>query len=109
MVLTLSTTRPPSKSGPAAITFSRAELNAILSVYGFQVARGEWRDYAMDFRRDMAAFSAFRQSGEQPIMAVLKLPANTATGFVFEVLLDKKRLSRSAFLDRALEELRSSL
>jgi hypothetical protein len=108
MVLTLMGTRP-AKSGPTAVTFSRAELNAILSLYGHQVTRGHWRDYALDFTRDMAAFSAFRKSGEQAFVAILKIPSNTKTGYVFEILLDKKRLSRSAFLDRALEDLRSSL
>jgi hypothetical protein len=36
------------------------------------VTNGQRRDYALDFTRDMAAFSAFRQSGEQAFVAILK-------------------------------------
>jgi len=34
----------------STICFTRAELNAILDLYGRKVAAGEWRDYAIDFR-----------------------------------------------------------
>ena len=33
------------------VTFSRRELHRILDLYGRKVAAGEWRDYAIDFRR----------------------------------------------------------
>lgn len=51
---------------PLQIGFSREELTRILDLYGRMVAAGQWRDYAMDFTRDFAAFSAFRRAAERP-------------------------------------------
>ena len=36
------------------VTFDRRELNRILNLYGRMVAAGEWRDYAIDFGREVA-------------------------------------------------------
>ena len=60
---------------PAQIGFERAELSRILDLYGRMVAAGEWRDYAMDFTRDFASFSAFRRTAEVAQMRVEKRPA----------------------------------
>jgi hypothetical protein len=57
---------------PAELAFNRHELSMILNVYGRMVAAGEWRDYAIDHRRDRAVFSIFRGSSEQPIYRVEK-------------------------------------
>ena len=57
------------------IAFDRKELNIILGVYGTKVAEGEWRDYAMDFGRDMATFSVFRRSSEIPLYRIVKDPS----------------------------------
>ncbi|MFZ1742965.1 MAG: DUF2794 domain-containing protein [Pontixanthobacter sp.] len=60
---------------PAQIAFARDELQRILDVYGRMVSAGEWRDYAMDFTRDCASFSAFRRAAERPQMRIEKRPA----------------------------------
>ena len=59
---------------PNQIGFERAELTRILDLYGRMVAAGEWRDYAMDFAKDYAAFAAFRRTAEVPQMRVEKRP-----------------------------------
>jgi hypothetical protein len=58
-----------------AVFFSRAELEQILSLYGRQVAAGEWRDYAIDSLPDRALFSVYRRSSEAPLYQVEKRPA----------------------------------
>ncbi|HET6537382.1 MAG TPA: DUF2794 domain-containing protein [Sphingopyxis sp.] len=55
--------------------FDRAELGRILDLYGRMVAAGKWRDYAMDFHRDVAIFSAFRRASERPEYRIEKRPA----------------------------------
>ena len=60
---------------PDRVAFDRAELGSILSVYGRMVAAGEWRDYAMDFGREAANFSAFRRAAERPQTRIEKHPA----------------------------------
>ena len=60
---------------PNQIGFERTELMRILDLYGRMVAAGEWRDYAMDFTRDFAAFAAFRRAAERPQARIEKRPA----------------------------------
>jgi len=59
----------------AQVGFDRSELQRILDLYGRMVAAGEWRDYAMDFGRDAASFSAFRRAAERPQARIEKRPA----------------------------------
>lgn len=56
------------------VSFDRLELRAIFNLYGRRVAEGEWRDYAIDFRRDKAVFSIYRRSSETPLFRVEKDP-----------------------------------
>jgi Protein of unknown function (DUF2794) len=65
----------PGQRLPNQVGFERAELMRILDLYGRMVAAGEWRDYAMDFTKDFAAFSAFRRWADMPQMRVEKRPA----------------------------------
>ncbi len=60
---------------PLQVGFDRVELQRILDVYGRMVAAGLWRDYAMDFDRDAAHFSAFRRAAERPQARIEKRPA----------------------------------
>ena len=39
------------------------------------VAQGDWRDYAMDFGREVATFSIFRRTSEVPLYRIVKNPA----------------------------------
>jgi hypothetical protein len=55
--------------------FDRAELTRIMDLYGRMVTAGLWRDYAMDFGRDAAVFSAFRRTAERPEYRIEKHPA----------------------------------
>lgn len=60
---------------PGQVPFERAELMRILDLYGRMVAAGQWRDYAMDFTKDAAVFSAFRRAAERPQARIEKRPA----------------------------------
>ena len=60
---------------PNQVGFERMELSRILDLYGRMVAAGEWRDYAMNFTRDVAVFAAFRRHAEVPQMRLEKRPA----------------------------------
>lgn len=60
---------------PLQVAFERRELMRILDLYGRMVAAGEWRDYAIDFSREAASFSAFRRTSERPSARIEKRPA----------------------------------
>jgi hypothetical protein len=73
--MTVQRTTPfPILPAPERISFDRAELGVILSLYGRMVAAGEWRDYAMDFGPDRAVFSVFRRAAEVPQARIEKDP-----------------------------------
>lgn len=57
------------------VGFERAELNRIVDLYGRMVAAGLWKDYAIEFGRDHAAFWAFRRTAERPEFRIEKRPA----------------------------------
>jgi hypothetical protein len=63
---------------PNQVGFERFELSRILDLYGRMVSAGEWRDYAMDFTRDVAVFAAFKRTAEVPQMRLEKRPALSA-------------------------------
>lgn len=64
--------RPDTRD--SRIRFDRSELKRILNTYGRMVMAGEWRDYAIDFRDDVAVFSVFRRSSEMPLYSIEKRP-----------------------------------
>ncbi|KNX40080.1 hypothetical protein ROTO_33850 [Roseovarius tolerans] len=63
-----------SYRGPEQVAFQRDELGVILSLYGRMVAAGEWRDYGISCLREVAVFSIFRRTAEQPLYRVEKRP-----------------------------------
>ncbi|MEE4450470.1 DUF2794 domain-containing protein [Novosphingobium resinovorum] len=65
----------PGAQAASQVGFDRLELQRILDLYGRMVAAGLWRDYAMDFTREAASFSAFRRAAERPQARVEKRPA----------------------------------
>jgi len=68
-------TRTASFGGQVAqVRFDRAELDRILTIYGRMVAAGEWRDYAIDFLSEVAAFSIFRRTSEVALFTIEKRP-----------------------------------
>jgi len=60
------------------VHFHRTELGVILSLYGRMVAAGEWRDYGRSSLRDVAIFSVFRRTAEQPMYRIEKRPKMAA-------------------------------
>ncbi|HEY0445443.1 MAG TPA: DUF2794 domain-containing protein [Allosphingosinicella sp.] len=66
---------PATSAGPRQVAFDRAELSRIVDLYGRMVAAGLWKDYAIEFGREAAAFNAFRRTAERPEYRIEKRPA----------------------------------
>jgi hypothetical protein len=77
-----------AETSPAStpISFNRKELNEILEIYGRKVADGEWRDYAIDHRREEAVFSVFRRASEVPLYRIVKQPKLARRQGVYSVV-----------------------
>ena len=56
------------------VSFQKSELAVILSLYGRMVAAGEWRDYGISSLKEVAIFSVFKRTAENPIYKIEKRP-----------------------------------
>jgi hypothetical protein len=82
--------------------FNRIELDKLLQLYSRQVARGEWRDYAIDHCTGRAMFSVFRRTHETPLYAIVKYAAGGRRPIEYVVLSGRERLAAARTLDDAL-------
>jgi hypothetical protein len=71
---------PSTQKRVSRVSFNRNELRELLNEYSRRVATGEWRDYAIDFKRDRAIFSVFRHTAEHPLYSIEKLAAGKGGG-----------------------------
>jgi hypothetical protein len=95
---------------PLTVRFTYAELQAILNVYGRQVAAGTWRDYALDFLKDRALFSIYRHHSERPLYIVEKTPRLRERQGQFMVMAqDGRILKRGHDLEAVLRVLEPKL
>ncbi len=74
MTVQTPTPFPTQAPLPERVSFDRRELGVILSVYGRMVAAGEWRDYGIAALPEVAVFSIFRRTAENPAFRVEKRP-----------------------------------
>lgn len=99
----------PQKA-PDTVAFHRTELSVILGLYGRMVSAGEWRDYGMSFLSDVAVFSIFRRSAEQPIYRIEKRPKLKSKQGQYSVIgMDGRILRRGNDLRTVLRVLERKL
>ena len=93
----------PFPAAPKQVSFDRAELKAILNLYGRMVAAGEWRDYAIDFMPEKAVFSIYRRTSEMPLYRIEKDPKLAKKQGAYSVVVSTGLiLKRGHELDRVL-------
>ena len=105
------------RSQRRTLYFTRSELNQLLGLYSRNVARGIWRDYAIDHRDGQALFSVFRHTHESATYTIVKSAgpgakdgANQGAGQAeFIVLSGRQRLRVAKSLEDALLFFRSKL
>jgi len=98
----------PGKPGkpPEQVAFHRTEMAPILAIYGRMVAAGEWRDYAISCLRDVAVFSIFRRTAENPVFRIEKRPKLRLKQQEFAVIgMEGQVLKRGADLRTVLRTL----
>ncbi|MCT4578332.1 MULTISPECIES: DUF2794 domain-containing protein [Donghicola] len=103
-------TPPHLSSGMDRVAFDRHELSVILSLYGRMVAAGEWRDYGLSMLRDVAVFSVFRRTAENPIYRIEKRPKlRNRQGMYAVIGIDGQILKRGQDLRTVLRVLERKL
>ena len=92
------------------VSFHRTELAPILSLYGRMVAAGEWRDYGISSLREVAVFSIFRRTAENPMYRIEKRPKLRDKQGMFAVIgMDGQILRRGQDLKTVLRVLERKL
>ncbi len=82
----------------------------ILSLYGRMVAAGEWRDYGISCLRDVAVFSVFRRTAENPMYRIEKRPKLRGKQGMYAVIgMDGQVLRRGQDLKTVLRVLERKL
>lgn len=76
----------PQKPREPDIFFTRTEFEAILSLYGRKVVKGEWRDYAIGSTKEVAIFAIYRRASEQPLFRIEKRPKLARRQGAFSVI-----------------------
>jgi hypothetical protein len=92
-----------------ALRFTRSELHQLLSLYSRRVARGEWRDYAIDQDGGLAAFSVFRHSHERPLYTITKRWSSPREAVEYLVVRNHCPLAQAPCLDEALSAIEERL
>ncbi|MEM8728624.1 MAG: DUF2794 domain-containing protein [Pseudomonadota bacterium] len=101
---------PAAQAIPSQVAFDRREMSDILSIYGRMVAAGEWRDYGISCLRDMAVFSIFRRTAENPLYRIEKRPKlRNRQGMYSVVGIDGQVLKRGHDLKSVLRVLERKL
>jgi hypothetical protein len=91
------------------VYFTRTELNQLLGLYSNNVARGIWRDYAIDHREGQALFSVFRHTHESAAYTVTKSAAGPNAPPEFTVFTGRQKLRSSREMREVLDYFRSKL
>ncbi|WP_120499376.1 DUF2794 domain-containing protein [Roseovarius sp. EL26] len=96
--------------GQEQVAFHRTELSVIMSLYGRMVAAGEWRDYGISCLRDMAVFSVFKRTAENPLYRIEKRPKLRGRQGQYAVVgIDGQVLKRGSDLKAVLRVLERKL
>ncbi|MFO0293503.1 MAG: DUF2794 domain-containing protein [Rhodospirillales bacterium] len=95
--------------GTAAPFFDRRELRAILALYAERVARGEWRDYAIEQQQRYAGFAVFRSSRDWPLYVIAKFRPRTQRQGDYVLFCGERRLAQTRSLDDLLARMRAIL
>ena len=110
LAMTVQNITPFGAAMPEQIAFHRTELGPILGLYGRMVAAGEWRDYGISCLRDVAVFSVFRRTAENPIYRIEKRPRlRLKQGQYAVVGMDGQILKRGNDLKQVLRVLERKL
>ena len=95
---------------PEQVNFDRKELGIILALYGQMVAAGEWRDYGISSLKEVAVFSVFRRTAEQPLYRIEKRPKLKNRQGLYSVhSMDGQILKRGHGLKTVLQVLKRKL
>src|ERR1700739_3882171 len=97
------------RSKHRTLYFTRPELNQLLSLYSRHVARGVWRDYAIDHRDVSALLLLFPHPNEPPAYSIIKTAPGQNRPAEFIVQSGRQKLRVSSNIAEVLEFFQTQL
>ena len=95
------------KTNKNSLSFTKLELNRILSNYSSGVIKGYWKDYAIDQTGNISIFSIYRNSQERPTFCLEKKRKGASQVLNFTLWHGPKVLENSTSLEKVLKRLNS--
>ena len=83
------------------ISFSKNDLNLIISIYSKNVSNGIWKDYSINFEKNYAEFSIYTHSYASPEFSIVKNKKK-----IFFIYSRKQELKKSKYIKDVLDVLR---
>ena len=85
------------------VTFSKKDLNSIISVYSQKVSMGIWKDYSINFERNYAEFSIYKHTYALPEFSIVKNKKK-----IFSIYSRKQELKKSRYIKDVLDILKKT-
>ena len=89
--------------GKEKVTFSKKDLNSIISIYSQKVSMGIWKDYSINFERNYAEFSIYKHTHASPEFSIVKDKKK-----IFFIYSRKQELKRSRYIKDVLNVLKKA-
>ena len=83
------------------VSFSKNDLNLIISIYSKNVSNGIWKDYSINFEKNYAEFSIYKHSYAFPEFSIVKNKKK-----IFFIYSRKQELKKSKYIKDVLNVLR---
>ena len=83
------------------VSFSKNDLNLIISIYSKNVSNGIWKDYSINFERNYAEFSIYKHSYASPEFSIVKNKKK-----IFSIYSRQQELKKSRYIKDVLDILK---
>ena len=83
------------------ISFSKNDLNLIISIYSKNVSNGIWKDYSINFERNYAEFSIYKHTHASPEFSIVKNKKK-----IFSIYSRQQELKKSKHIKDVLDVLK---
>ena len=88
--------------------FSKSELSKILNCYSIGVSNGNWKDYALNFRKNEAIFSFYKHTLASPECILKKYRERKKKKTLFQLFISNKKNSKFEDIDKLISSIKRS-
>ena len=88
--------------------FSKSELSKILNCYSIGVSNGNWKDYALNFKKNEAIFSFYKHTLASPECILKKFRERKKKKLLFHLFINNKKNSKYEDIDKLIASIKRS-